>query len=247
MPSGQTQHHKKSLFLLRAGQNCPLTSTEAAGFNSVVVYSFLVYRLKMRHGDQNKAAVTNKQIERGTGLSRSRTIPKAIEVLEDQGLLGRHDNRVFAHQGQSAEWFVQMRNSQNKPWYARFAYTPIWIPISGPSSLTPRQNAIYWLICSKPKQWQVYYALRLGIDEKTVGRAIERLRRLELLSWSGLQPLDLQPRHLDLWQDKARRTVKTKEFRLSDNAVLQDFAKDNPLTWFAADDMTPSRFQYQCL
>lgn len=82
-------------------------TTDSSGFNCVVVYSFLVYRLKMRHGDQHKAAVTNKQIERGTGLSRSRTIPKAIEVLEEHGLLGRNDRGVYAHQGQSGEWFVQ--------------------------------------------------------------------------------------------------------------------------------------------
>ena len=235
MSTGQTQHRKKSLFVLRAGRACLLTSTEA-GFSAILNYSFLVYRLKMAKGDQSKAAVTNRQIERGTGLCRSRTIPKAIEVLEEQGLLGRNNKRVFARQGRSPEWFVEMRNSQHKPWYARFAYLKIWIPSSDPRSLTPRQNAVYWTLRSKPKQRQVYYALRLGIDEKTVARAIERLRRLELISWSELEPLALQPDHLVLWQDTAKRKSKSKEFRLSDNKTIRDFAHDSQLTWFSEAD-----------
>jgi hypothetical protein len=243
MSTGQTQHQKKSLFLLRAGRDCLLTSTEA-GFNSILVYSFLVYRLKMAKGDQNTGAVTRMQIERGTGLSRSRTIPKAIEILEAQGLLGRANGRVYAHQGQSGDWFVQMKNSQHKPWYARIAYLNIWIPSSDPDSLTPRHNAVYWLVRSKPNQRQVYYAIRLGIDEKTVARAIERLRRLELISWSGIEPLQLQARHLALWQDKPKKKFKTKEFRLSDNPMMRAYATASPLTWFSGTDETAPSQQF---
>jgi hypothetical protein len=236
MATGQTQHDKKSLFLLRAGQSCPFTSTTAAGFNAVLVYSYLVYRLKMAKGDQNKAAVNNKQIARGTGLCRSRTIPNSLKILEDEGLLGGTDAQVFPHQGQSFDWFVQMKNVQNKPWYARVAYLKIWIPSTSPDSLTPRHNAVYWLIRLKPRQRQVYYAKCLGIDEKTVARAITRLRKLELVSWSQLEPLELRDLHLALWQDKRKKKFKTKEFRLSNNEKMSLFAKDNPLTWFEGSD-----------
>lgn len=241
MPTGQTQHLKKRLFLLKAGKACPLTAPDAAtdkptsGFNSVVVYSFLVYRLKMAHGDQDKAAVTNKQIQRGTGQCRSRTIPKAIDMLEAHGLAGRVNNRVFARQGQSNGWFVQITNSHHRPWYARFAYFPIWIPCSNQGRLTPRQNALYWLIAAKPRQKQIYYSLCLGIDAKTVTRAVRKLRVLELLSWSGLEPRELTAEHMELWQDRAQHKLKSNEFQLSRTGVFTRIDASGHFVWFIGD------------
>ena len=128
-----------------------------------------------------------------------------------------------------------MTNNHHKPWYARFAYVKIWIPSSDHRSLTPRHNAVYWRIRTKPRQRQVYYALRLGIDEKTVARAVERLRHLELISWSALEPLDLRADHLPLWQDKAKRTVTAREFRLSQFGILSQFAGNSSLGWSKGD------------
>lgn len=230
--------------MLKAGRSCPLTSAEAAGFNAVLVYSFLVYRLKMQKGDHNKAAVTNRQIHRGTGLCRSRTIPVAIQLLEKHGLLGRTSNRVFAHQGQSEPWFVQMKHAQNKPWYACFAYFEIWIPSSQKRRLTSRHNALFWLIVSKPRQRQSYYAMCLGIDEKTVSRAVKELRKLKLVSGSELEPCELTEEHLSMWQDKAARKATHTSFKLSKVGILTALSKDTPFKWFAPrNDTEPSAYE----
>src|SRR4051812_42037350 len=218
MLTGQVQRQKKCLFMLKAGKSCPLTSNTSAGFNAVVVYSFLVYRLKMAKGNQHKP-VTNRQIQRGTGLCRSRTIPAAVELLETHGLVGKHDGRVFAHQNTTATWFIEMKNSQHKPWYARFAYFKIWIPCTGKDRLTSRHNALFWLISAKPRQRQTYYAKCLGIDEKTVSRAVKWLRQIGLLSRSELEPRELTAAHLPMWQDKATRKAEQGPFRLSQAGI----------------------------
>ena len=136
---------------------------------------------------------------------------------------------------QALHYSSTVHSSQHKPWYARFGYFPIYIPSSHKSRLTPRQNALYWLIGANARQKQVYYSMCLGIDVKTVGRAIETLRILGLVSWSQLEPLPLSADHLALWQDKAKRKLKSNEFQLSQSGLLLKFSETTPFQWFASD------------
>ncbi|MBS0205927.1 MAG: hypothetical protein JSS49_23755 [Planctomycetes bacterium] len=220
MPTDNLQNgeepKKKRLFFLMAGKSCPLD------FNSVLVYSFLIYRYKLKNGMQQDAAVTRQQIHLGTGLCATRTIPTALEQLEQHGLIGLVDNRVFPFQPKQ-DWFVQYRNGGLKPWFARIAYFPIWIPASAKSSgLVPRVNALFFLIKHKPNQTQSYYAAKLGVSLTTVRTAIKTLRRLKLLSVSELRGRDLAGDQWQLWQDKKKRTQTTvRRWRLSQSDLFQ--------------------------
>lgn len=234
MATGQTQQAKKRLFLLKAGRACPLLLSELgeSGFNAVVVFSFLVYRLKAAKGNSYRAAVSKKQIQRGTGLDRSRTIPAALQLLEKHDLIGTHKGRSFAYQPKDESWFLQMKHAAQKPWYARFAYFPIWIPAPVDNSLTPRQNALYWLIIQRPRQKQRYYSLCIGISDKTVRRTVEKLRNLHLLSEDDLTALRPAESHMYLWQDKAVRKSASTEYRLSRRGVFAKFENDAPYERF---------------
>jgi hypothetical protein len=218
---------KKQLFVLVAGKASPLS------FNAVMVYSFLVYRFNVAKGSQHTGSVTRQQIHRGTGLSATRTIPAAIIELQQHGLIGLHGDRLFPWQPKQDDWFVGMKNPGMRPWYARIAYFPVWIPVSARGSgLVPRTNALYFLIRHREGQKKRYYALKLGVCEATVRSGIRTLRRLGLVSRYSIVAVEPNDEQLGLWQD--RKTKKLKQWRLSETDRFQAVlgALDGSFTYY---------------
>ena len=237
MPTDNLQNDekpkKKQLFFLIAGKSCPLD------FNSVLVYSFLIYRYRAAKGQQQAASVTRQQIQIGTGLCATRTIPKALEKLQEHGLIGYHGNRVFAFQPRDNQWFVPYRNPGLKPWYARITYFPIWVPASAKSSgLLPRVNALYFLIKNKPHQTQSYYALKMNVSATTVRSSIKQLRRLKLIASHELVAFEPSDEQLNLWQDRKKRTATTVTgWKLSKaNVFVRVATKLDSLFLYCADE-----------
>ncbi len=185
-----------------------------------MVYSFLVYRLSMAKGSQAQGAVTRQQIHRGTGLSDTRTIPAALTELEQHGLVGFNEGRVFPFQPRDRSWFVEFKNPGGREWYARITYFPIWIPDSAKASgLVPRVNALYFLIAKRPAQRQKYYALKLRVSVGTIRSAVSKLRRLGLISPDDLKANDPEDGQRAYWQD--RQVRKAKQWRLSSSKLFK--------------------------
>ena len=235
MSNVKTQKQKRQLFYLRSGRSCPIGEVHRGErFNAIFVYSYLVYRLTMKDGDVATASVSRETIRRGTGLDTSRSIPTALRVLENHNLIGYVGNKIHAVEPEDLNWFVVMQNTESRSWYERISYCSVQIPARNhPSGLSARQNVLYWMITSKPRQAQKWYELTLGITPATCRSAIRALRRLNLLSPNELVAIKPNEQQMSLWQDSYKITKKVpntdSEWRLS------SFCSEFEALWFFTD------------
>lgn len=199
---------KRRLFVIKCGRSCPLTGAKDS--NSILVYSFLVYRLRMGKGDARKGAVSIAQIERGTRLDR-KIIAVALEVLRALQLACECEDRWAALGPVVSDWF-RKRKTNKTEWYDQFAYFPIEIPEKN-SGLTNRQNLLYWSIVANPDQKQAYYALTLGLSSRTAMRGVKKLKSMGLLSDDGLRAVERTDELLCLWADSVpqRIAIRTRK------------------------------------
>ncbi len=185
-------------------------------FNDVVVFSFLVFRFK--YFDKDRPGLTIRQIARGTGLDKVRTIPHACSHLINLGLAEPHKGGIVAKEpvGEAAGWFHWKRNRENWPWRDRMAKFLTLVPRSKSATttpLTPRQNCVFWLINS----WRVNnrrltvagLAKQLMISRRTVGRAISVLKKRGLLD-EDCKPTCTAEQKQQFWVEAAEKKARSE-------------------------------------
>lgn len=184
---------------------CPLP------FNSRLVYSWLVF--KIRDG----VSVTNNDVVRGTGLDKG-TVSRALKPLLECGLVEKvkGGHRAVEPTGETAAWFVV--HKKDGEWWTKLGnYKTLLRRHDCP--LSPMDAAVYCLLVSLTKDNSTQHTiaglaamLGRGVDRKTVRSAFARLLEVGLLCKTDFRPALVEPRpeHLEYWQRVSDRTEKPK-------------------------------------
>ncbi len=191
---------KRFVSMLLPRKDCQLD------FNGLLVYSYLTYLTKHgRHARQ-------KAIARALGLHRVTTVGDTITNLLAFGLVEAEGQAYLARDGQTA-WFHQRKEAtEHWHWIDRYAYYRLYLPAKG-SPLSPRQNALLWLLKSWQKKGKVIsrqgHASQLRISRRTVSRSITTLTEMGL--WDGRKVTFEGHEHL--WQDATTKKATASEQR----------------------------------
>lgn len=161
------------VYLARMTPDNPLCQ-HTQGFNTNFVYSFLLKQARFNN------LSTAYEIAKACDLPQDYSVRSALDLLESLGLAKKEDGKWLALPPQ-CNWYVP-KKEPSEHWADGFAYFPMAISYS---TLTTKQNAVYWAIQAKPGQRQCWYGLVLGIGTSTTTRTINKLRRMGLVSVKG--------------------------------------------------------------
>lgn len=132
-------------------------------------------------------------------IDRTKTLPKVLLRLTDQGLVKKEGNR---YSGLPSE-IVRIDTHRNgaETWYEKICYLKLYLP-SKECPLTKKQIAVFCLkLCGKSATSLI--AKLLNISRPTVISAVRALKQHGLLDVLG-DPVELSDQQLTWWQDKAR-------------------------------------------
>lgn len=178
-------------------------------FASLLVYSYLTY--VTRHNRR----VSQKAIGKALGLHRVTTVRDALTKLKAFGLAEAEGHKYLARDGQPT-WFHRRKDAtEHWHWVDRYAYFRLFLP-GTVCPLSPRQNAVLWLLRSWQKKGKVVtrqgMASQLRISRRTVISSVNTLTELGL--WNGSKVVVNGCLHY--WQD-----AKTKQADGSDERPLR--------------------------
>jgi predicted transcriptional regulator len=202
---GKSVHPVRDWFAGKATVRCVVpTAALDLRLNERLAYSWLVYRARYGRGS------TRAGLAEGTGLHRTKTVPRVVARLLDLGLVQRRGKLLFAKQpGPGLFSCTADSRRRDDPWYKRLNYFVI-VMRSAKSPLTTTQAAVLSVLYSQNMRDGLrvnpsarHLASLLRVSVKTVRSALRRLEECGLVAGGTLVPPTAEM--LAWWKDRPHR------------------------------------------